>query len=313
MTAVAHDRATLNDPLAGLLASESPAVLAVISDVEGPSYRPLGAAMTVFTRTNWIGTLSSGCIEGDIALHAMEALRTGRPTRVRYGRGSPYIDIKLPCGGGLEILLLPRPDRAVIAQVQAHRAARRPVTIDIDIASGTFTIKSAGATARTPDRLTIRYEPELHFVVFGTGPEACTFAALAQAAGYTNLLLSPDEETLACGRASGCATRDLPKPAFPESLEIDHRTAVVLFFHDHEWEPDILAGALATRALYIGAQGSRAARMTRNNSLRGLGVSEADIARIAGPIGLIHSARDARTLAISVLAEVVGKLMEPQS
>ena len=38
---------------------------------------------------------------------------------VRYGVGSPYIDIRLPCGGGLDILIVPDPDR------QERRRAER--------------------------------------------------------------------------------------------------------------------------------------------------------------------------------------------
>ena len=44
----------------------------------------------------------------------------------------------------------------------------------------------------------------------------------------------------------------------------------------------------------------------REQALEELGVNRKGIARIHGPIGLIPSARDSRTLAISVLSEVVA-------
>lgn len=94
---------------------------------------------------------------------------------------------------------------------------------------------------------------------------------------------------------------------------MDDRTAVVLFFHDHDWEPPILAGALETEAFYIGAQGSQRARDARLLMLRGMGVSDAACARLHGPVGVIPSARDAGTLAVSVLAEVLAKAMTPSS
>ena len=43
--------------------------------------------------------------------------------------------------------------------------------------------------------------------------------------------------------------------------------------------------------------------------LEAMGVSEADRARLHGPVGLIPSARDAGSLAVSVLAEVLAKAM----
>ena len=79
----------------------------------------------------------------------------------------------------------------------------------------------------------------------------------------------------------------------------------MLFFHDHDWEPPILAEAVSRPAFYIGAQGSMMARETRMRELAALGLEDAALARLRGPIGLLPSARDPRTLAISVLAEVL--------
>lgn len=297
------------DPIDALLAAPEGAVLAVIAGVEGPSYRPVGAMMAVFSEAERAGTLSSGCIESDIALHAMEAAGAGEPRMLRYGRGSPFVDIQLPCGGGLDILLLPHPDRALLTQVAENRAARRPCSLEIDTGTGGMALAETGRSGRDGTRLTVRFDPAIRFLVFGKGPEASTFAALVQSAGYPNLLVSPDAETLENGAASGSETRHITKAAFPPDLAADDRTAVVLFFHDHDWEPPILADALATPAFYIGAQGSQRARDARHMMLEGMGVSQADRARLHGPVGLIPSARDAGTLAVSVLAEVLAKAM----
>ncbi len=294
------------EPIAELLRSDEDAVLAVIVGVEGPSYRPVGAMMVIRAGGERIGALSSGCVESDIALHAGEALDTGRPCVIRYGRGSPFIDIQLPCGGGLEIALLPRPDRGVLRTLTQAQADRRPVTLGIDLESGALALRKDGETERKGDVFSVRILPDIRFLVFGKGPEASTFAALAQAAGYPNLLLSPDEETLEAGRGSGCETRHLTRPAFPDDLAVDDCTAVVLFFHDHEWEPPVLAGALDTSAFYIGAQGSRRARDARMLELEAMGIGDDRRARLRGPVGLVPSARDARTLAVSVLAEVLA-------
>lgn len=289
----------------------------MIAGVEGPSYRPVGAMMAVLSERERAGTLSSGCIENDIALHALRVAESGRPETIRYGRGSPFADIQLPCGGGLDILLLPRPDRAALARVAENRAARRPCTLEIDMESGAMAVRetgetgAAGETGRAGDTLRIRFEPPIRFLVFGKGPEASTFAALVQSARYPNLLLSPDGETRADAAAAGCPARALDMPGFPRDLGADHRTAVVLFFHDHDWEPPILAGALETAAFYIGAQGSRRARDARLLELEAMGVSAEARARLHGPVGLIPSARDAGTLAVSVLAEVLACAMGP--
>ncbi len=295
------------DPVEALAAGGDAAVLAVITGVEGPSYRPVGAAMALFANGERAGTLSSGCIESDIMIHAMEVLETGRPSAIRYGRGSPFIDIQLPCGGGLDILLVPRPDHALMQAVTARRSARVPCVLRIDRDTGAMELAEEGATGWDGGTFCVRYDPPLKFLVFGKGPEACTFAALVQSAGYPNLLLSPDPETLDLGRGAGCATEQLLKKAVPEGVVPDAWTAAVLFFHDHDWEPDILRDLLETEAFYIGSQGSQRARDARMLQLEAMGVPEGQRARLHGPVGLIPSARDAGTLAVSVLAEILAE------
>ncbi len=299
-----------NDPIQAVLERPDDAVLAVIAGVEGPSYRPLGAMMGVFPDKERVGTLSSGCIEGDISVQAELVRETCRPRLVRYGRGSPYIDIELPCGGGLDILLLPEPHVQTLGEVAANQAARRRCSLEIDLDSGAMKIVDAIPTARNGAKLTICFEPDIRFLVFGKGPEASTFAALVQSGGYSSTLLSPDAETLEAGRNAGSETVHLVSQAFPGDLEVDDRTAIVLFFHDHDWEPPILAGALETPAFYIGAQGSKRARDSRMRELEAMDVSPEALARLHGPIGLIPSARDAGTLAVSVLAEILAVAMK---
>lgn len=268
-------------PLAPLLAAER-AALALITGVEGPSYRPLGAGMVVSeTGESW-GSLSSGCIERDVVIHARAALADGQVRALRYGAGSPFRDLVLPCGGGLDILILPAPDRTALAQAQASLQARRPAMLRLG-------------------PLMLDLQPQLRVLAFGKGPELRLFSALAAAAGYPVESFSPDAETLA-GLAQG---QVLTSKNWPEGLKADARTAVTLFFHDHDWEPRLLQAALASPALYVGAQGSLRAHQARCAELATLGVPDQATARLAAPFGLIPSVRDPRTLAASVLAQVL--------
>lgn len=302
----ALDASAVIEPIRQLAAPDARGTLAVITRIDGPSYRPLGAMMAVTEDAQRIGTLSSGCVEADIAVHAAKALAAGAPFSVTYGKGSPFADITLPCGGGLEIMLVPCPDKAVLAEVLAHHEARQVVALEIDARSGNVAAVPGGQTGWTGDVFTVKIEPELLFYVFGKGPEAATFAGMVQAAGFPNLVLSPDEETLEAVADAGCATRHMTSPHWPQDLAPDSRSAVVLFFHDHEWEPPILAGALLSEAFYVGAQGSMRAAELRQHELVLEGLNDTELARLRGPIGLIPSVRDARKLAVSVLAEVLS-------
>ena len=88
---------------------------------------------------------------------------------------------------------------------------------------------------------------------------------------------------------------------------LDRWTAVLLLFHDHEWEQAILAHVLSSDAFYVGAQGGENARIARFVSLTSRGVSETDIARVRSPVGLIPGCKLPSPLALSALAEIVGE------
>ncbi len=299
------------DPIHALRMAPEDGVLAVIIGIDGPSYRPLGATMAILAGGQRVGTLSSGCIESDIEHHAKTALKNGEPMRVLYGRGSKFADLALPCGGSLEILLIPRPCKQALEALDDNRSARRPCTLNITPDTGAMQVTDNGETGPNGDHFNVRFEPDIFFYVFGKGPEACTFAALVQSAGYPNLLLSPDDETLDFAASHGSKTQHLKQAAYPTDIAPDQWSAILLFFHDHEWEPPILSAALKSPAFYIGAQGSQRARDARHDEISALGADANDVARLKGPIGLIPSARDARTLSVSVLAEVLQSAQQP--
>lgn len=97
--------------------------LATITAADGGP-RPMGSQMLV-TEADAHGFLSGGCIEADVALHGREVLTTGIARRLVYGRGSPFIDMRLPCGGRLEVLVERiAPDDGALLALFRRRSAR---------------------------------------------------------------------------------------------------------------------------------------------------------------------------------------------
>lgn len=89
---------------------------------------------------------------------------------------------------------------------------------------------------------------------------------------------------------------------------LDAHSAFLTLFHDHDWVPALLKGALDTPARFIGSLGSRRTHDMRKETLRQKKVPEHSIGRIRGPIGLILSLRDASSIAVSTLAEIIAEL-----
>ncbi|MBW3167341.1 XdhC family protein [Qipengyuania flava] len=259
---------------AALSAACEPGVgLCTIVGIEGSFSRKVGAQLAILPDGSTVGSLSDGCLEAQLA----SDMRTMTAAQVRrYGAGAQAIDFRLPCGGGLDILLDPAPDRAACREAVAKLTARHVARLHLP---GTAPIRKR------------QFQPALRIVAFGEGPELAAIERLAAAMGLE------------------CDARDktaLSLGSLAKDCRFDRWTAVVMLFHDHEWEAPLLEQALSSEAFYVGAQGGERARIQRTLSLASRNIEESRIARIRSPIGLIPTCRSPETLALSALAEIVG-------
>jgi xanthine dehydrogenase accessory factor len=256
---------------------------------------------------SFAGSLSGGCIEAAVVAEAKDAIRDGRPRQVRYGAGSPYIDIKLPCGGGVDLLFQPNPDPVTIRRAVTLLEKRQPLTLGQRASGG---VSAVSDRHRTPpgwqdEAFVSHYAPPLRLIVLGHGAESLALVQLGLAYGAEIMMMSPAEQVVAQVANLGIWVKALVTPELPTDVNADPWSAVVFLFHDHAWEPALLEQVLAQPAFFVGAMGSRRTHAGRLRSLRQRGVPEEDLARITAPLGLIPSARDPFTLALSALAQVV--------
>ncbi len=284
--------------------------LVTITGVSGSSVRNPGAHLAVAEDGSWHGSLSGGCIEAAVVADAIAAIASGAPREIRFGAGSPYLDIRLPCGGWVDVLINPLADPAPITRVATLLATRQPALLSLPLpsSSGTIVAEAAAATWRTqraPDRFTVAHLPRLALVVVGHGASVEALIALAATANAEVSAMTPDRTIADCLAAGGVAARLLRSPDDQVDLSADPWTAIAFLFHDHEWEVPLIARALGGQAFYVGAMGSRAAQQHRAEALAAAGLTTDMIARLRAPIGLIPSSRDPQTLALSTLAEIV--------
>lgn len=276
--------------------------LIMITGTDGGAVRAPGALMAVTERGAKCGYLSGGCIDADIALNAQEALASNTPQILRYGRGSPFNDIKLPCGGGIDLAIVPRPHIETINQTITTLEARRRADLLLS-----DLLDPTAHTTDLPD-FVAHYRPKLKLRIAGIGADPIALLKLALASGVEAVLWSQDEH---CRARAALLSSTSPVPlstprALPAAAD-DAYTAFILMAHDPDWEIPLLRQALAGAGFYIGAVGSPNTHHKRCEILREAGIGEADIGRIRGPVGLVPSMRDASMLAISCLAEIIGE------
>ena len=140
----------------------------------------------------------------------------------------------------------------------------------------------------------------------------------AKTLGYRTVVIDPRE---AFGSAERFPHVDQLIQAWPQEafqkIQINRSTAIAMLTHDPKLDDPALKIALPSPAFYVGALGSRTTQAKRRQRLLGEGLSEAQLSRLRGPIGLEIGGRTPEEIALAVMGQIVaarnGKLGEPRS
>jgi xanthine dehydrogenase accessory factor len=277
--------------------------IATLVEVDGSAPRDVGAQMLITQDEHW-GFLSGGCIEDDVARHGREVLIASAPRVLRYGEGSPWIDIKLACGSGITVLVEPvaSSEPAVAALIEGWHT-RAPVLWSSDgVTRRAEAASEAPCDAWDGTAYTRRFTPPLKLVLIGEDGATLTAASLALAMGWQVALITPGGPEAA--PMAGIAYHRSDPAAALAAMAPDRWTAVAVLSHDREDDERGLAAALRSEAFYVGAVGARVRLEQRIAKLRGHGVSEAALARLHAPIGLYGFGKAPREVALSLVAEI---------
>lgn len=270
--------------------------LVTLVGIEGTSSRALGTQMAICASGECIGSFSGGCIEAAIVAEAQAVLRLGRGRQVRYGIGSPYIDVRLPCGGGIDLLFTPHPAMDLLRHVLEKLALREAVRLGV-LAEG-LTLKDHG--------FALWLYPPLRILAFGQGEDLLAFMRLSHGYGAKIEGFTPSIRDMELAGKSALTVTRLTHTSRAPTIRADRWTAIILLFHDRDWEDALLPDLLAHPAFFKGAVGSRNTHRARLDRLRHAGIAEETCATLTGQIGLIPATRDPMTLAISILAQLAA-------
>lgn len=286
--------------------------LITIIDINGGAPRALGAQMAVLEDGRYCGYVSGGCVESAVATEAIRCIRAGRDEVMRFGVGSPFIDIKLPCGGSIDVHVHVRLEAAMLAEARRMLDLRAPFCVAFRTTDGgAVLVPGSAARERSEWRAEVfyrHYHPLTQVVLIGEGHELVALARLGRAAGLPVRSFMTAEAHRESVLRAGARVVAVNGAKLPE-LPVDPFTAIVFVLHDRFKEGALLESALGYEPFYIGALGSRRTHATRVARLEAAGVSAERIARLRGPIGLYGPTRTSSALAVSVLAEITEARM----
>jgi xanthine dehydrogenase accessory factor len=298
------------------------AVLATVIETWGSAPRRVGSQLAISGEGDIMGSVSGGCVEGAVIVEALEALELGSARALEFGvSDGDAFAVGLACGGTIRVLVEPVGkvlSEQMLADLVALRAAREPVAYVVDLDSGLRQLCQSGHAERfrmdrsgfEPDSQTFVaiHNPTLRLIVVGAVHIAQALVPMARIAGYDPVLVDPRETFGSETRFPGeRILHDWPDEAVAR-IGLDGRTALVLLTHDPKLDDPALEQALRSSCFYIGALGSTRTHAKRVARLAEAGFSEADIARIHGPVGLDIGAAGPSEIAVSIMAEMTQVL-----
>lgn len=287
-------------------------VLGTITRTWGSAPRPVGSVVAVRDDGLIAGSVSGGCIEDDLIAKVREGgLTLSTPDLIRYGVGAEEATrFGLPCGGTLELVLEPLTAASQIPALLASLAAGERVQRELDLASGAVRLLAPLANAdvvRLSETMLITHHgPQWRLLIIGAGQLTQYLAGMALALDYQVLVCDPRDEYQPDIPGANL-TREMPDDVV-QRFAPDGHSAIVALTHDPKLDDLALMEALGSPAFYVGAIGSRVNQAKRKARLaEHFGMSETQLARLHGPVGLNIGARTPPEIALSILAHMTAE------
>jgi xanthine dehydrogenase accessory factor len=215
----------------------------------------------------------------------------------------------LPCGGTLELVMEPVTEQSAFGELLETVARQQLVKRRLEMASGRVSMQPGSADDVLEfdgNVLTTVHGPRWRLFLIGAGQLTRYLAEMARMLDYQVAVVDPREEYANGWDLQGAALdRGMPDDVIA-AANLDGHCAVVALTHDPKLDDLALMEALKSPAFYVGAIGSKKNNDARRLRLKEFDVSEGEIARLRGPVGLYIGSKTPPEIAVAILAEMTA-------
>jgi xanthine dehydrogenase accessory factor len=314
--------------------------VATVVQAYGSAPRRPGAKMAISEDGEFVGSVSGGCVENDVVEHARQVIDEDHPRLVPYGISDEMaFNVGLACGGQIEVFIQPfgeafstekpvafayvvdGPEQG--SGMLAGESGDRRGSIGQGEAFDARVAKDALAQLREGRAGQLRYDdapegPTRIFVdTYPAQPTIVIFGAVHIGVALAQLAKDVGGFRVVVVDARGAwATKE----RFPTADEIHimhaddylkghplgNNAYVAVLSHDPKLDDPALFGALQSDARYVGAIGSGKTQRERRQRLIAAGLTEEQMNRLHGPIGLDLGAQSPEEIGVSILAQMLA-------
>ena len=284
----------------------APMAIATVVETWKSAPCPVGTHMLVHADGRFVGSVSGGCVEGDVLERAQLVLAGAPPVLRRYGVADDAAwDVGLPCGGDIQVLVQPVSADGfpahLFGDIIKARSAGAALSVVTDLESGRSAVLDDDAGAGFVNI----YHPPRRLLIVGAVEIASALAAIAVSQGVDVTLCDPRGRFLTAERFPGIRLDDRWPDDAVKAFAPDSRSAIVTLSHDPKIDDPALAAALASPAAYVAALGSVRSHQARLARLSAAGISAEQCARIEGPAGVAINAISAPEIALSIAGGMI--------
>jgi xanthine dehydrogenase accessory factor len=285
--------------------------IATVIQTWGSAPRPIGSWLAIRRDGQVTGSVSGGCVEDDLIRRVQtEILTRDLPEIVVYGAGPQEVTrFGLPCGGTLKLLVEPKPELAILEAILAAISSHQITSRSLDLSTGKSKLESGNrndAFIFNEGLMKTTYGPRWRMVIIGAGQLSLYTADFALALDFEVIVIDPREEYAeGINREHIQFIKGMPDDVLLE-IEVDSHTAVVALTHDPKLDDMALMEALKSPAFYVGALGSKNNTEKRKARLLEFDVTQKQVERLHGPVGLLIGALTPPEIALSILAEIIA-------
>jgi xanthine dehydrogenase accessory factor len=284
------------------------AAVATVVATYGSAPRQPGAKYVVTEGGTYVGSVSGGCVESDVAERAQQVFAGEPANLIHYGvSDDDAFEVGLSCGGKIDVWL-ERADPEVWREIRSVLDSDEYATLYTNTETGEKRLEK-GVLEQTGLRddgvFAEVVEGPLRLLIFGAPEAAEHLCAYGKQLGWRTTVVDARKALVTRERLPSA---DEIVNAWPDEIldRIDERTAVVTLSHEERLDIPAVAAALEKRARYIGAVGAKRTAERRRARLADQGFSDEQIARIHGPAGLDLGGRAPAQVALAIAAEIVS-------